>query len=444
VIERTVNFLNEWPTRVFLLQTDFCKPFAGINSVEWEFSWDRFSFLYQGPTVDRETVARNSEPLASDDARRNDKWFLFAVPVICLCLGVSIRYVAAAYAVGTFEPQIAVFEALCRWDCVWYLNIAEQGYDSFPTAKTNNVGNWGFFPLYPAMVGLFGAISPLSTLQTATLLSLALTFLSCLVAWPLLNGNRSSYIVYCVYFLAGPLSFHFATSLTESLFVLNMSLVMLALKRRNYPAAGVATALLSATRIIGVFMVLAMGATILQNYLREGGKISRFPAYVIRHPHLILSIIISPLGLFAYILLLAIVVGDGFAFANVQRAFGRQVDWPWLHWWDAATYASATSWWPTPSQWSAMAFVFALGLVVVLAARRQYGMALFCLIAIVLPISSGMASIIRYSAALVPLVLTLTSILVVSRISAWGSVGVFLLLCYVFTGYWIGGYLAFV
>lgn len=390
-------------------------------------------------------MARNLQPQGTTKySRGNRQRFLLAVPVICLCLGILIRYAAAAYALGSGEPSVAVFDALCRWDCVWYLNIAEESYDSFPTTKANNVGNWGFFPLYPALVALIGLISPLTTLQTATILSLMLTFVSCLIAWPLLNGHRRSYVVYCTYFLAGPFSFHFATSLTESLFVLTTSLAMLALQRRNYPAAGVATALLSATRIIGVFMVFATAITMLQHYLKNGGRLLHFPLIVLRQPHLLLALFVSPLGLFAYILLLSLVVGDGFAFANVQRAFGRQVDWPWLHWLDAATYASATSWWPTPSQWSATAVVVALGLVAVLMARKQYGLALFCLIAIILPISSGLASIVRYTGALVPLIVTLTSILALSRVSAIVAVCMFLLLCYFFTGQWIGGYLALV
>jgi hypothetical protein len=374
----------------------------------------------------------------------NCRWFLLAVPVLCLCLGILIRYAAAANALGSGEPLVALFDALCRWDCVWYLNIAEEGYDSFPTTKANNVGNWGFFPLYPALVALFGLISPLTTLQTATILSLLLTFTSCLIAWPLLNGDRRSYIVYCTYFLAGPFSFHLSTSLTESLFVMNTSLVMLALQKRNYPAAGLATALLSATRIIGVVMVLATAITMLQHYLKKGGRVLHFPRYLLSRPHLLLALFISPLGLFAYVMLLSLVVGDGFAFANVQRAFGRQIDWPWLHWLDAATYASATSWWPTPSQWSATAVVVALGLVAVLVARKQYGLAVFCLIAIVLPISSGLASIVRYIGALVPLVMTLVSILALTRVSAVIAVCMFLVLCYFFTGRWIGGYLALV
>ena len=33
------------------------------------------------------------------------------------------------------------FDVLCRWDCEWYVRMAEEGYDRFPTANRSNAGN---------------------------------------------------------------------------------------------------------------------------------------------------------------------------------------------------------------------------------------------------------------------------------------------------------------
>lgn len=367
---------------------------------------------------------------------------ILAVPAAFLLIGLAIRY--AAYAAGAEDPSASGFvEALCRWDCAWYLGIAEHGYNEFPTGKGNNVGNWGFFPLYPALVHVVGWLSPLATLQTATLTSLLLAFLACLTAWPLL-GRLPAYAVYCAYVLAGPFSYHFSTALTEALFLLLTSLAMLGLQRRAYLGAAVASALLAATRIVGVFMVLASVLGMLGDHRRAGGTLRSFPAHLLGRPDLLLAIFVSPLGLFTYMLLLWTVMGDGLAFAHVQRAFGRVVDWPFLHWWDAASAFGRETPWPTPPQWSAIAVVVALGLTGVLAWRRQWGLALFCLIAILLPISAGLASIVRYTAALAPLALLLAALLGRNRATAAIAAAIFAVLCYLLTQEWIRGSLVLV
>ena len=106
-------------------------------------------------------------------------------------------------------------------------------------------------------------------------------------------------MLYSAFLLAGPFSFHYAMPLTEPLAVLLMSVVFLSLRRSQFLTAGAASALLSATRLIGVFVVVATAVKIYTDYLERGGRLSRFPKYLLEEPRLLLAILISPVGLLA-------------------------------------------------------------------------------------------------------------------------------------------------
>ena len=86
----------------------------------------------------------------------------------------------------------------------------------------------------------------------------------------------------------------------------------------------------------------------------------------------------------------------------------------------------------------------ALALAVWLFVRRQFAVAIFCLIALTLPLTSGIASIVRYSAALPPLQLELSRLLSRNRFVLVATLAAFLVLCFLLTRQWIGGHLALV
>jgi hypothetical protein len=164
---------------------------------------------------------------------------------------------------------------------------------------------------------------------------------------------------------------------------------------------------------------------------------------VLSRPDLLLAIVIAPAGLFSYMLLLYVTVGDGLAFGHVQRAFGRELGNPAMYLWNNLANTPQTGWWPTAHQWSGMAVIAGLGLCAVLFFRRQYGAAVFCVVCIVLPMTSGLASIVRYVAVLVPLTTTLMALLA----ARWLFVPSLLMLlsaCYFVTAAWFGGFLALV
>ncbi|WP_192248335.1 hypothetical protein [Mesorhizobium caraganae] len=384
----------------------------------------------------------------SHDRRSIDKRLLeasavVAVPLLFAISGIAIRY--AAFASVSAEPDFESYaRALCRWDCHWYVDISELGYESFPIPNQSNVGRWGFFPLYPMLVAGIRTVFPFPTILVASITSIACSYAACLVAWPLFGKNMLAYVLYCAFLLSGPFSFHFTTFLTESLFVLLTSCVFLALKRSNYLVAGVSSALLSATRLVGVLVVFATAIQMFQQHRGQGNTALSFPRWLLSRPDLLVAILISPAGLFAYILFLYVTVGDGFAFLHVQRAFGRVAGNPLLFLWDGLSAVPTTGWLPTAPQWSALAALTGLALSVVLAVRGQYGAGLFCAVCIILPLITNLASMVRYVIGLAPLIMLMAILLSASKLIWLAILVLFLGACYFMTMAWIGGYLALV
>jgi hypothetical protein len=366
-----------------------------------------------------------------------------AVPLFFVVSGILIRYAAftEVWPDHSLQPYL---QSLCRWDCSWYVGISEKGYEGFPIPGESNVGRWGFFPLYPMLVAGVRTVFPLPTAIVAIATSIALSYASCLVAWQLLDRNMRAYVLYSAFLLSGPFSFYFTTFLSEPLFVLLTSCVFLALKRSRYLAAGFFSALLSATRLVGVFVVFATVIRMFEEHREHGGSALSFPRFMLSRPDLLVAILISPAGLFAYMLYLHLAVGDGFAFVHVQRAFGRVTGNPLQFVWDGLSATPASGWLPTSPQWSAFACVAGLALSAVLAFRRQYGAALFCMLGIVLPLLTNLASMVRYVVGLAPLMLLAMSLLAAHRVTYYAALVLLPAACYFTTIAWMRGYLALV
>jgi hypothetical protein len=99
---------------------------------------------------------------------------------------------------------------------------------------------------------------------------------------------------------------------------------------------------------------------------------------------------------------------------------------------------------PTSPQWSAFACVAGLTLSAILAYRRQYGMALFCALGIVLPLLTNLASMVRYVVGLAPLILVSMVLLAKSRLTFYAALVLLPAACYFTTIAWMGGNLALV
>ena len=368
---------------------------------------------------------------------------LLLIPVGFAVLGLLVRYLAYIHTVdGASLNNFAT--GLCQWDCGWYVRLAEQGYDPFPVPSMVNAGNWAFFPLFPLLVGVLRNLLGLPTMVVATATSLVLSITAARIAWPLLGKDLRAYILFSAFLLAGPFSVYFTTFYSEALFLLLTAAVFVALQQRNYLAAGVFAALVSGTRIVGVFIVLAIVLQAWLDHRAQGGRLRDFVPAVLKRPDLMVAIFIAPLGLFAYMAYLHWHIGDALAFSHVQRAWGRATGNPLGYLWTGLTNFPRDGWVPTVSQQLATAWLVGFALTLVLVVRRQFAAALYCLICLTLPLFAGLASMLRFVVGLAPISVTAMSLLAGRTWLAYLALAIIIVGNYFGTIGWLTGVLTLV
>lgn len=362
------------------------------------------------------------------------------VPAGLALVGLAIRYLAWLGQGG--EAGFAAFaEGLCRFDCTWYVRIAEQGYDPYPIPY---MGNWAFFPLDPAAVAMVRLLVPGPAIVVASLVSVAVSAIAVAISWPLFERDWRGYVLFGAFVLAGPFSVYFTTFYTETAFLALTVALFVALRRSGYLAAGLFGALLSATRIVGVFAVFAIVVNAFEAHRRAGGRVVDFPLSVLRRPDLVLAIMIAPLGLFVYMTFLFVRMGDGLAFQHVQRAWGRIIADPLWFLWIGLTHMPQQGIWPSQPQQLALTALAGLGLTGVLFWRRKHAAGIFSLLCLTVPLFAGLASMIRFVAAQAPLMIELSILL--ARRPALFIVALlgFLVADYFFTLGWLDGYVSLI
>ena len=87
---------------------------------------------------------------------------------------------------------VSFADGLCAWDCNWYVQIADQGYDQTPhTGMNGNAANWPFFPLYPLLMRGTAALLPLSVKWIGLLITNASMYFAILLSLQYLKQTRT-------------------------------------------------------------------------------------------------------------------------------------------------------------------------------------------------------------------------------------------------------------
>jgi hypothetical protein len=160
-----------------------------------------------------------------------------------------------AHAIPPFRAYDSLtdllFGTFAQWDSVWFLHIAEHGYDSKSITA--------FFPLYPMIVHVLAQIVG-STIVAGVLVSLAAAAVTGTVFVRLardLLGERAG-IQGLVYLSLYPIGYVFTALYSDGLFLALAVAAFLAAQRRNGLAAGVLGGLAVGTRIMGLALVPAL------------------------------------------------------------------------------------------------------------------------------------------------------------------------------------------
>ncbi|TML54027.1 MAG: DUF2029 domain-containing protein [Actinobacteria bacterium] len=200
----------------------------------------------------------------------------------------------------------AVTDVWARWDSVWFLRIAEHGYNAASGAAS------AFYPVYPLTVAGLGRVFFGHYVLAGILISLVAAFGSFLLLYQLTeerlgaDGARRA-VLYLAFF---PFALFLQAVYSESLYLL-LTLAAFALaERRRFLPAGLAAGLALLTRPTGIALLpaLALLAWRERHRLRALG-----------------SLAIAPLLFCAYPLYLWQAEGDPWAFVRAQRLWSRHL-----------------------------------------------------------------------------------------------------------------------
>ena len=279
-------------------------------------------------------VARTRASEAVRMAWRAFAWSRLAILAVAIFAALSAG-VAAERNAGRFDvPGVTsplggfgdlVASPLARWDAVWYLSIAADGYDGADSPRH------AFFPLYPLLaraVAELGGGGAAAVLLGAYAVSLAALFAALILLYRLTAlelGRRAAWptlLLLCVF----PASLYFGAPYAESLFLLCSVGAFYAARTGSWAWAGVAAAGASATRSAGVLLLLPLALL----YLQQSGRRIRPDA---------LWLALAPAGLVAYAAYLGVAYGDPLSFSHVQEFWNRDFAGPLVGAWDGAAAA---------------------------------------------------------------------------------------------------------
>jgi Gpi18-like mannosyltransferase len=285
-----------------------------------------------------------------------------------------------------------------RADVAHYMDIAHNGYLHAPFDVENTESRkFAFFPLHPLLLWLLSHVTKDVMLAGAALANfcffLALVFLHKLT---LAFGYDESTARRAIFYIAAfPVSYFFSVPLTESLFLLLTVASFYAAKREHWWAAGVIGLIAAAARVNGVLLLPALLVLSWQMY-------RAFPVKKIA------GLLLVPFGLFAYLFYSWLLSGDALAFSHAVRHWGRK---PAFFLSGLFNYAihphlAFEPW--NPNLLNFLSAILCFVAIYILIRRREWALAFYTSISILLPLSSGiLQSLDRYTLAFFPVFMAL-------------------------------------
>lgn len=208
-----------------------------------------------------------------------------------------------------------------RFDALWFLRVATGGY-------VDGDGSAAFFPLYPLLIRILSPVLGGHPLAAALLVSNA-AFLGALIVFYLLTASEYDEAAArraVLYLAVFPAAFFFVSPYSESLFLLLAVSSLAAARRGRWELAGLAGALASATRSVGVLLPLPLAVEAIHRWRERREGLLRPLAWSA----------VAALGTGAYLLFWWGKSGDALAPLHQQATWLREASLPW------ATLASGT------------------------------------------------------------------------------------------------------
>lgn len=219
------------------------------------------------------------------------------------------------------RPYPAI-DGFCRWDCGWYLRIAQHGYHEYVESN--------IWPLYPALARAFSELTRVPLIPSLIIVANLASLASFVVLYRLfrkLEDERAAQWALGL-FTAFPFAFFQSEAYPESLLVLASALAVLWALEGKPLRAGVALGLGTLSRHLTIFA----GAALLVKQWRDRPSLRAFVL-----DRAFLGLVIPFLIIAVYPLHLAMVFHDPFAFWTARGQGWGGVAWmnvlaPFRHW----------------------------------------------------------------------------------------------------------------
>ena len=304
-------------------------------------------------------------------------------------------------ALVSFEGvQIArqLRKTMWRADVAHYMVLAQEGYLKAPFDIENaRSRQFAFFPLHPLLLWLLSHVTKDLMLGGAALSNIFFFFaLVLLHKLTLAFGYDESVAQRTIFYLAAfPVSYFFSVPLTESLFLFLTVASFYAAKREKWWLAGAIGALASASRINGVLLLPALVLLSWQMY--RSFKIRK-----------ILGLCLIPIGVWAFMFYSWLLSGDAWAYRHAMARWGRTATFflvPLVSYL-IHPHRIVEPW--NPNLLNAVSALLCFVGVYILIRRREWTLALYTAMSIILPLSSGiLQSLDRHTAAFFPVFMAL-------------------------------------
>jgi hypothetical protein len=248
-------------------------------------------------------------------------------------------------------PRLHLLRAMTGWDGYWYTKIAQHGYPNRVFNEADG-SRWAFFPAYPSVVRVTVDLTGLSYANAELALSFVFGLTSVVAIWLAVRSvfgtaiaDRSVLLYVCF-----PTAFVLNMAYTEGLFLTAAAACLYALSRRMWVSAAAFAIIASLTRNAGVFLVVCVMVVAVLAVLKEP-KLRPIVAFVM-----------SPLGLFAWMLYSWRKTGTPLAFVKAEQFFGENHFRPFLTPFQALgrLLTSVHSWTDWPLVMSSAAVIFVI------------------------------------------------------------------------------------
>ncbi|MBA2312522.1 MAG: glycosyltransferase family 39 protein [Actinobacteria bacterium] len=218
-----------------------------------------------------------------------------------------------------------------RWDALWYLRIASDGYES-------QDGSAAFFPLYPLVVRALSVALGDSPLGAALIVSHGAFFVAMVLLYLLVKGEADEEIARraVLYMSLFPSAFFFLAPYSESLFTMLVIACLWSARRSRWLPAGIAGGLAAATRSPGALLVVPL---VIEAVMQARRAATGEPGRVRSLAWALACSSLAPVGALIYLGYWRVRSGSLLVPFSEQAHWLREFSWPWVTLYDATRIA---------------------------------------------------------------------------------------------------------